>query len=144
MEETLTQRSRRREAAHTAITMLKVAIMKACHENSWKNGAFGNLKYPSSDVDFDLERLEVYWRTTEAERAVFQDTRRKVADLRAYLDGRPTDLSSVDDVGWVQRLKNVFEGKIEHDQRAGEASTREDDGFERQKVYGGSGGPPKD
>lgn len=93
------------------------------------NGAFGNLKDISSDVGFDLEQSDVYSRTMEAGRAGFQDTYRKVADWRAYLEGSPTNLSSFDDVGWVQRLKDVFEGKMEKDGRV-----RED----------WSGGPPKD
>lgn len=161
MEETLTQKSRRRGNADAAIAMLKVAIIKACHHNSWKNGAFGSLKRETGDVDFDLERLEVYHRTTDTERAVFRETRTRVADLRAYLAGQPTDLSSVDDLGWVKTLKNLFENGTVQQQGSGEASTAakgapgtkpvpskkeevDEDGFERQKVYGGSGGPPKD
>ena len=159
--ETLTQKSIRRGNADCAIAMLKTAIIKACHHNNWKNGAFFSLKRESSDVDFDLERLEVYKKTTEAERAIFRETRARLADVRAYLAGQPTDLSSVEDLGWVKRLQNLFENGNAQQQGSGEASTVEkggpgtksvssreeevdEDGFERQKVYGGSDGPPKD
>lgn len=159
--ESLTQKSHRSDSSHVALAMVKAAIIKACHENSWKGGAFSNIKTVSSDLDIDLERLEVYSRTTEAERAVFRDTRLKVADVRAYLEGRPSDLSSVDDLGWVKRLKSVFEGQTTLHQEAEVASTKEKemggpetkpvssegdehDGFERQKLYGGRAGPPKD
>lgn len=159
MEETLTQRSRRREAGQLAITMLKVAIIKACHQGYWRDGAFYSIKHHSSDVDIDLERLEESSRTTEAEKAIFRATRAKVADVRAYLGGRPPkDWSSVDDLGWVRRLKGVFEGEVGEGREAGEASNAQKggtktkaaasveddgDGFETQRVYGGSGGPPK-
>ena len=157
--ESLTQRSRRRENAHVAIALLKAAIIKACYENQWKGGAFRNIKTVSSDVDIDLERLEESPRTTEAEKVVFRETRSRIAHVRAYLEGRPTELSSVDDLGWVKRLKSVFESQTTQQQRAGEASVVEkgglstkqlsckenedDDGFESQRVYGGSGGPPR-
>lgn len=139
--------------------MLKTAIIKACHENSWRRGAFSGIRYPSSDVDIDLERLEESVRSTPAEKAIFRDTRWRVAQVRAYLDGRPADLSIVDDLDWVKTLKSVFESEIGQGQEAGEASTVQkgepsakpalrgkidDDGFERQKVYGGSGGSRKD
>lgn len=157
--ETLTQKSHRRGNAHCAIAMLKVAIIKACHEKMWRGGTFSGIKYPSSDVDIDLERLEESVRSTPAEKAIYQDTRRRVAQVRAYLEGRPTDLSSVDDLGWVQTLKNVFESQTGQGKEAGKASTAQkgepsakpalmekvdDDGFIRQKVYGGSGGLRKD
>lgn len=158
MEETLTQKSRRREGAQLAITMSKVAIIKVCHESYWENGAFSGIKYYSSDVDIDLERLEESTKINEAEKATFRDTRSKIVDVRAYLEGRPTDLSSVDDLGWVNKLKSVFENQVGEDQEEGEASAVQKggnntkpassqqidgDGFEIEKVYGGSGGPPK-
>ena len=167
--ETLTQKSRRRGNADLAIAMLKGAIITACHAHYWRDGAFQSIKTVSSDVDIDLERLEESKKTTQAEKAIFRDTRAKVADVRAYMEGRPTNLSSLDDLSWVKTLKSVFERQ---DQDAAEASTVEkakpsakpvsivergepskgkgssnrgsNDGFERQKVYGGLGGPPKD
>lgn len=159
MEETLTQKSRRRGDGELYITMCKVAIIKACHLSYWKGGAFSGIKYYSSDVDIDLERLEESKRITEAERAVFRDTRSRIKDVRAYLEGRPvTDMSSLEDVGWVRRLQGVFEGQVGEGQEAKEASAirkaetkmnpssseeDEGDGFKTQKVYGGSGGPPE-
>ena len=153
--ESLTQKSRRRENAQAAIAMLKAAMITACRENNWRNGVFWSIRSFSSDVDSDLERLEESTKTTDAEKAIFRETRSKVADVHAYLDGRPTDLSSVDDLGWVKRLKSVFESQSIQHQEAGEASTvekggpstqasegNEDDGFEVQKMYGGVGGPP--
>ena len=158
-KESLTQKSRRSEAAHVAIAMLKAAIIKACYENHWRDGAFWSIRHSSSDVDNDLERLEESMKTTEAEKAIFKDTRSKVADMRAYLEDRPTNLSSVDDLDWVKKLKSVFESEVGEVLEAGEVSTvqkngpntkpalsrkgDEDDGFESQKVYGGSGGSPK-
>ena len=159
MEETLTQRSRRREAGQLAITMLKVAIIKACHQSYWRDGAFYNIKHHSSDVDIDLERLEESPRTTEAEKAVFRATRARVADVRAYLGGGrpPTDWASVDDsMGWVRRLQGVFEeggvgvgGEASSNAQKGGAETKvaaaaaageedDGDGFETQRVYGGA------
>ena len=138
--------------------MLKAAIITACHEKQWRNGAFWSIKSVSSDVCVDLERLEESPRTTESEKAIFRETRSKVAHVRGYLEGRPTDLSCVDDLGWVKRLKSVFEGQTTHPRGAEKSSvggkrglsttlpsSGEDkvDGFESQKVYGGSGGPPK-
>ena len=158
MTETLTQKSQRREKAHSAIALLRVAIIKACHVNRWKGGRFESFKSPASDVDIDLEWLQKSRYINEAERAIFHDTRLKVADLQAYLEGRPTNLSNVDDIGWIKRLNSVFENQIGTDQKAGKVSTvqkggtgtkpgsseADKDGFERQKVYGGSGGPPKE
>ncbi len=158
MTETLTQKSQRIGNARSAIALLKAAIVKACHVNRWKGGRFESFKSYDSDVDIDLEWLGKSWAINEAERAIFHDTRLKVADLRAYLEGRPTNLSNVDDIGWVKRLNSVFENQIGQDQKAGKVSTvqeggpgtkpesskRDKDGFERQKVYGGSGGPPKE
>ena len=155
--ETLTQKSRRSENAHVAIALLKAAIITACHENQWRNGAFWSIKSVSSDLDIDLERLEESPRTTEAEKVIIRETRSKVAHVRAYLEGRPAELSGLDDLGWVKRLKSVFENQSTFQQGAGEASNvnkggqrtkpvsgkdDKDDGFESQKVYGGSGGPP--
>ena len=154
--ESLTQKSRRRENAQVAIAMLKAAMVTACRENNWRNGVFWSIRNFSSDVNSDLERLEESTKTTEAEKVIFRETRLKVADVRAYLDGRPTDLSSVDDLHWVKKLKGVFESQSTQHQETGEASTvekggpgtkaseggNEDDGFEVQKVYGGVGGPP--
>ena len=154
--ETLTQKSRRRENAHVAIAMLKAAIITACHDNQWRKGVFWSIKSVSSDLDIDLERLEESPRTTEAEKVIFRETRSKVAHLHAYLEGRPTELSGVDDLGWVKRLKRVFESPTIVQQGVGEASNvnkgeqrtkpvsgkdDKDDGFETQRVYGGSGGP---
>ena len=156
--ETLTQKSRRRENAHVAVALLKAAIITACHENQWRNGAFYSIRSVSSDLDIDLARLEESPRTTEAEKVIIRETKSKVAHVRAYLEGRPTDLSAVDDLAWVRRLKSVFESQSTFQQGAGEASTvgkggkrtkpvagkdDRDDGFERQRVYGGSGGPPQ-
>ena len=156
--ESLTQKSRRRESAHVAIAMLKAAILTACHEKQWRNGVFWSIKSVSSDVCVDLERLEESPRTTESEKAIFRETRSKVAHVRGYLEGRATDLSCVDDLGWVKRLKSVFEGQITHPRGAEKSSVGGEggisitpplsgeekvDGFESQKVYGGSGGPPK-
>ena len=155
--ETLTQKSRRREKAHVAIALLKAAIITACHEKQWRNGVFYSLRSVSSDLDIDLGRLEESSRTTEAEKVILRETRSKVAHVRAYLEGRPTDLSVVDDLNWVKRLKSMFESPATLQQGAGEASNvnggrrrtepvsgkdDKDDGFESQKVYGGSGGPP--
>ena len=157
MSETLTQKSRRREAAQLAITLVKVAIIKACHEQYWRGGAFHGIKTISSNVDIDLERLEESKLINEAERAVFKDTRLRISHVRAYMEGRPTDLSSVEDLGWVRRLKSVFENEI-RDQEVGKSSAVQEcgtvpkttfeekddgDGFETQKVYGGSRRPPK-
>ena len=157
--ETLTQKSRRSENAHVAIAMLKAAIITACHEKQWRNGAFWSIRSVSSDLDDDLWRLEESPRTTEAEKAVFRETRSKVAHVRAYLEGRPTELSGVDDLDWVKRLKSVFESQSTIQQGGEKTSTlgkggqlaepvsgkddKDDDGFENQRVYGGSGGPPK-
>ena len=156
--ETLTQKSRRRENAHVAIAMLKAAIITACHDNQWRNGAFWSIRSVSSDLDVDLERLEESPRTTEAEKVIIRETRSKVAHVRAYLEGRSTELSGVDDLGWVKRLKSVFEGQSTLQQGVEETSAvnkcgqrtksvagkdDKDDGFERQRVYGGSGGPPR-
>ncbi|KAF6241022.1 hypothetical protein HO173_000816 [Letharia columbiana] len=127
-KESLTQKSRRSEAAHVAIAMLKAAIIKACYENHWRDGAFWSIRHSSSDVDNDLERLEESMKTTEAEKAIFKDTRSKVADMRAYLEGRPTNLSSVDDLDWVKRLKSVFESQVGEVLEAGEVSTVQNDG----------------
>lgn len=157
-DETLTQKSRRRENADVAVALLKAAIIKACYEKRWRWSSFTAIRWPSSDVDFDLERLEESPFSTEAEQAIYRETRSKVRDVRAYLEGRPTDLSSLDDLDWVKRLKNVFESPIGQDKKAEVASTvqreeagtkpalskgNEDDGFESQKVYGGSGGGQK-
>ena len=157
MEETLTQKSRRREAAQLAITLVKVAIIKACHEQYWRGGAFHSIKTMSSNVDIDLERLEESNLINEAERTIFKDTRSRIAHVQAYMEGRPTDLSSVEDLGWVRKLKSVFENEVQ-DQRMGKAlggrecgtlpetgceEKDEGDGFETQKVYGGSRRPPK-
>lgn len=157
--ETLTQKSRRREKAQLAIALLKVAIIKACNENRWRDGEFRSIRSSSQDVDIDLERLEKSTNNTEAEKAIFQETRSRVADVRAYLEGRPIDMSSVDDLGWVKKLERVFETQIGQGQEAGEASIvqksgpstksavnegNKDDGFESQRLYGGSGGLPKD
>ena len=158
MTETLTQKSHRKENANWGIVMLKTAIVKNCHTNRWRGGVFESFKSLTSDVDIDLEWLAKSLYINEPERAIFQDTRLKVADLRAYLEGRPTNLSNVDDIGWVKRLNIVFEDQIGKDQIAGRVSTvqkgapgtkpgsseADKDGFERQKVYGGSGGPPKE
>ena len=156
--ETLTQKSHRIGNANTAIAMCKAAIITACSENDWKKGLFRSIRYFSSDVDIDLERLEESRFTIEAEKAIFRTTRARIRDVRAYLEGCPTDLSSVDDLGWVKTLKSVFVSQ-KQDKGAGEASIGEqggpstkpvssnkdaNDGFEPQKVYGGSGGPPKD
>ena len=75
MEETLTQKSRRREAAQFAVTLVKVAIIKACHEQYWRGGAFHSIRTVSSNVDIDLERLEESKLINEAERAIFKETR---------------------------------------------------------------------
>ena len=138
--------------------MLKAAIITACHENQWRNGAFWSIRSVSSDLDIDLERLEESPRTTEAEKVIIRETRSKVAHVRAYLEGRPTELAGVDDLGWVKRLKSVFESPTTVQQGAGEAANVDkggrrtkpvsgkddkDDGFESQRVYGGSGGLPK-
>ena len=153
--ETLTQKSRRRENSHVAIALLKAAIITACHENQWRNGAFWSIRSVSSDLDIDLERLEESPRTTEAEKVIIRETRSKVAHVRAYLEGRPTELSGVDDLAWVRRLKSVFESQSTVQQGVEKASNGDkggqrtkpvsgkDDGFESQRVYGGSGGPPK-
>ena len=159
MEETLTQKSHRGANGRLSITMCKVAIIKACHQNRWKGGWFSGIKTQSSDVDIDLERLEESKRITEAERAVFRDTRSRIRDVRAYLERRPVpDMSSLEDLGWVRRLQGVFEAQGGEGQEAVEASaaqkagtktesasSEEDDGdgFKTQKVYGGSGGPPE-
>ena len=150
--ETLTQKSRRRENAHVAIALLKAALITACHDNHWRNAAFWSIRSVSSDLDVDLDRLEESPRTTEAEKVIFRETRSKVAHVRAYLEGRPTELASVDDLGWVKRLKGVFEDQGTVQQGVGVANKggqpvkgrdeKDDDGFERQRVYGGSGGPP--
>ena len=79
-------------------------------------------------MNFDLERLEESTKTTEAYKAVFRNTRTKVADVRAYLEGRPTDLSSVDDLSWVKTLRSVFESSAPAHQREGKASTVEKSG----------------
>ncbi len=157
--ETLTQKSHRIGNANSAIAMCKGAIITACSENDWKKGIFRSIKYPSSDVDIDFERLEESRFTIEAEKAIFRTTRARIRDVRAYLEGRPTELSSVDDLGWVKTLKSVFVSQTKQDKGAGEASIGEqggpstkpvssnkdaNDGFKTQKVYGGSGGPPKD
>ena len=112
----------------------------------------------SSNVDIDLERLEESKLINEAERAIFKDTRARIAHVQAYMEGRPTDLSSVEDLGWVKKLKSVFENEVQ-DQEAGKSSATQNcrtalktvskekndgDGFETQKVYGGSRRPPKD
>lgn len=111
----------------------------------------------SSNVDIDLERLEESNLINEAERAIFKDTRSRIAHVRAYMEGRPTELSSVEDLGWVRKLKSVFEGEFQ-DQEVGKSSAAQEgrtvlrtvskakddsDGFETQKVYGGSRRPPK-
>ena len=156
--ETLTQKSRRSENAHVAIALLKAAIITACHENQWRKGVFWSIRTVSSDLDKDLERLEESPRTTEAEKVIFRETRSRVAHVHAYLEGRPTELSSVDDLGWVKRLKSVFESQSTLQQGVEKTSNVDkggqktksvsgkddkDDGFERQRVYGGSGGPPQ-
>ena len=156
--ESLTQKSRRRENAHVAIALLKAAIITACHENQWRKGVFWSIRSVSSALDSDLKRLEESPRTTEAEKAIFRETRLKVAHVYAYLEGRPTELSSVDDLDWVKRLKSVFENQSTLQQgvektstvdkggqrtKSGSGKDDKDDGFERQKVYGGSGGPPQ-
>ena len=112
----------------------------------------------SSNVDIDLERLEESKLINEAERAIFKDTRSRIAHVLAYMEGRPTDLSSVEDLGWVRKLKSVFENEVQDQavekssavqkcKTAPETVTKEKDdgdGFETQKVYGGSRRPPKD
>ena len=155
MSETLTQKSRRRETAQFAITLVKVAIIKAWHSQYWRGGAFHSIKTISSNVDIDLERLEESDVINEAERAVFKDTRLRIGHVVAYMEGRPTELSSVEDLGWVRRLRSVFEGEFE-DREGGKGSgvrgcrtiaktvseEKDDgDGFEIQKVYGGSRRP---
>ena len=105
MEETFTQKSRRREAAQFAVTLVKVAILKACHEQYWRDGAFHSIKTVSSNVDIDLERLEESNLINEAKKAIFKDTRSRVAHRQAYTEGRPTHLSSVEDLGWVRKTE---------------------------------------
>ena len=167
MEETLTQKSRRRENSDLAIAMVKAAIITACHAHYWRGGAFYQIRTVASDVDIDLERLEESSKVTEAERAIFRDTRSKIADVRAYMEGRPANLANVDDISWVRTLKSVFAEPDEGAKEAADAekakgghvakpaSSKKDhkdhkdpkdpnDGFERQKVYGGSSGPPKE
>ncbi|KAM0802102.1 hypothetical protein BDR22DRAFT_971563 [Usnea florida] len=157
MEETLTQKSRRREAAQLAVTLVKVAILKACHEQYWRGGAFHSIKTVASNVDIDLERLEESNLINEAERTIFKDTRSRVAHVQAYMEGRPTDLSSVEDLSWVRKLKRVFENEFQDQEMGKSLATQEcrmvpetvtkekddGDGFETQKVYGGSRRPPK-
>ena len=87
---------------------------------------------------------------TEAEKAIFRNKCTKVADVLAYLDGGPTALSSIDDLGWVKTLRSVFEGPAPRHQEKGKASTmeksgprlnsvssegNEGDGFDTQEVY---------
>lgn len=81
---------------------MKVAIITACHEQYWRGGAFYGIKSYSSNVDIDLEWLEESKKITEAEKAVFKETRSRVAHVLAYMDGRPTKLAIVDDLGWVK------------------------------------------
>lgn len=119
MTETLTQKSQRIGNARSAIALLKAAIVKACHVNRWKGGRFESFKSYDSDVDIDLEWLGKSWAINEAERAIFHDTRLKVADLRAYLEGRPTNLSNVDDIGWVKRLNSVLRTKSDKIRKQG-------------------------
>ena len=59
-------------------------------------------------MDIDRQRLEESTRTIEAEKAVFGNTSTKVADVRAYLEGRSIDLSSVDDLSWVKTLRKIL------------------------------------
>ncbi len=85
MTETLTQKSHRGDNARSAIAMVKVAIVKACHVNRWKGGRFESFKSYDSDVDIDLEWLGKSWAINEAERAIFHDTRTLCFPLKLFL-----------------------------------------------------------
>ena len=65
-----------------------------------------------------MERLEESNLINQAERTVFKDTRSRVAHVQAYIECRPTDLSSVEDLSWVRKLRSVFENDI-RDQEVG-------------------------
>ena len=62
-------------------------------------------------VDLVLKWLEVYSKPTETEMAALWEARARVVEIRAYMAGRPTDLSSVDDLGWVKTPKSLYESR---------------------------------